>query len=92
MSSGNVCWVVISIIVVVIIVVDILIYHDISILTIMVTQIAYHSKKFGNFCESLAEVLWCMDKENWYMILQCRKMALDLLWRSSNKNEHAKKK
>ena len=33
-----------------------------------------------------------MDKENWYMILQCRKMALDLLWRSSNKNKHAKKK
>ena len=68
------CWVVISIIVVVIIV-DIswyiMIYHDISILTIMVTQIAYHSKKFGNFCESLAEVLhvvptWTKKTGIWY--------------------------
>ena len=95
------CWVVISIIVVVIIV-DIswyiMIYHDIS----WYIYINYYGnsncipfqeirKLLRKSCRSPA----CganMDKENWYMILQCRKMALDLLWRSSNKNKHAKKK
>lgn len=49
----------------------IMIDHDISILTIMVTQSLHTIPRiFGNFCERLAEVLWCQHGQRktgiWY--------------------------